>query len=476
MGKLPLNSKVEICRWGPIPGRFFYPSDFVDAIFFEFPKKYPGYAWPKTLFLFKGDRMVWLNEYPELRRAGKKNFIKYILPEKNRYKLRKDWQEDVWRLSVCENNIAKNNLSKLSDKTLADLMEKFYQLWIKFWLPTIPQELGNYGSDQLLEEKLKEIIASEEERSRAMEILTAPEELSFYQQEELDLQKSKNINNHQKKFFWLKNSYAGTQVPPLQFFAERKKELKPNLEQLLKVRIKQVKEKKLDVRNKYKLPPEIIKIAEALSEGVAWQDERKKYIFISLHYKEILLREVMKRKGYKFNDLLNCSTKEIIELAQGKDLKPIIKKRNNNFGFFCRPGRVEFLSRPETNRYWEIYAEDKVSGKISSIKGIVASSGRERIIQGRVKIVADPAKQIKFNQGDILVAPMTSPEYIFLMKKARAIITDTGGLTSHAAVVSRELNIPCIVGTKIATKIFKDGDLVEVDADKGIVKKNIKRV
>ena len=57
------------------------------------------------------------------------------------------------------------------------------------------------------------------------------------------------------------------------------------------------------------------------------------------------------------------------------------------------------------------------------------------------------------------------------MKKAIAIVTDTGGITSHAAIVSRELGKPCIAGTKIATKVFKDGDLIEVDANKGIVKK-----
>ena len=56
-------------------------------------------------------------------------------------------------------------------------------------------------------------------------------------------------------------------------------------------------------------------------------------------------------------------------------------------------------------------------------------------------------------------------------EKAGAIVTDEGGLTSHAAIVSRELKIPCIVGTKIATKILKDGDIVEVDAENGIVRK-----
>ena len=74
-------------------------------------------------------------------------------------------------------------------------------------------------------------------------------------------------------------------------------------------------------------------------------------------------------------------------------------------------------------------------------------------------------------KGDILVAGMTSPEFIVVMRKARAVITDQGGMTAHAAIVPRELRIPCLVGTKIATQVLQDGDLVEVDADRGIVKK-----
>jgi len=65
---------------------------------------------------------------------------------------------------------------------------------------------------------------------------------------------------------------------------------------------------------------------------------------------------------------------------------------------------------------------------------------------------------------------MTRPEHIVAMKKAKAIVTNEGGITCHAAIVSRELGIPCIIGTKIATKVLKDGDLVEVDAGQGIVK------
>lgn len=77
----------------------------------------------------------------------------------------------------------------------------------------------------------------------------------------------------------------------------------------------------------------------------------------------------------------------------------------------------------------------------------------------------------KMDDGNILISQATSPDLISAMKKAAAIVTNTGGLICHAAITSRELKIPCIVGTGNATLIFKDGDLVEVDAQKGTIKK-----
>ena len=66
---------------------------------------------------------------------------------------------------------------------------------------------------------------------------------------------------------------------------------------------------------------------------------------------------------------------------------------------------------------------------------------------------------------------LTKPDFLPLMKKSSTIVTDIGGLLCHAAIVAREMAIPCIIGTQVATTTFKDGDLVEVDAIKGIVKK-----
>ncbi len=102
------------------------------------------------------------------------------------------------------------------------------------------------------------------------------------------------------------------------------------------------------------------------------------------------------------------------------------------------------------------------------VKGAIGFSGK---VAGKVKIVLDPAKAEGFEEGDILVAGMTRPDYLSLMKKAAAFVTDGGGILCHAAIVARELKKPCVIGTQKATKIFKDGDTVEVDANEGIVRK-----
>lgn len=100
------------------------------------------------------------------------------------------------------------------------------------------------------------------------------------------------------------------------------------------------------------------------------------------------------------------------------------------------------------------------------LRGAAASPG---IGIGHVKILKSPKEIGKIQKGDVLVASMTSPDYVPAMKKAVAIITDQGGLTSHAAIVSRELGVPCVVGSKEATKKLKDDMIVTVDGAKGMV-------
>jgi pyruvate,water dikinase len=101
------------------------------------------------------------------------------------------------------------------------------------------------------------------------------------------------------------------------------------------------------------------------------------------------------------------------------------------------------------------------------LTGIIASSGKA---VGRVRICFTPKESEKVEKGDILVTTMTRPEFVSAMKRAGAVVTDEGGLTSHAAIISRELGIPCVIGTKHATKRLKEGSVVEVNANHGVVK------
>lgn len=104
---------------------------------------------------------------------------------------------------------------------------------------------------------------------------------------------------------------------------------------------------------------------------------------------------------------------------------------------------------------------------IKEIKGNIAFKGK---VSGFVKVLLNYKDSQKIKKGDILVATMTTPDYISAMEKASAFITDEGGITCHAAIIAREFRVPCIVNTQIATKVFKDNDFVEVDANKGIIR------
>lgn len=100
------------------------------------------------------------------------------------------------------------------------------------------------------------------------------------------------------------------------------------------------------------------------------------------------------------------------------------------------------------------------------IKGIPASSGKAR---GIAKVIL-PGKGLKLQKGEILVAQITDASmFVEIISRAKAIVTDIGGITSHPAIVSRELGLPCVVATQKATKVIKDGMRIIVDGTKGVV-------
>lgn len=125
-----------------------------------------------------------------------------------------------------------------------------------------------------------------------------------------------------------------------------------------------------------------------------------------------------------------------------------------------------FLERNPTIRF----RYDKASQRSgdTTITGQAVFPGIKR---GRVRVIRRIDQCNKVRLGDILVSPMTTPNFLPAMQRAAAFVTDEGGLTCHAVIVAREMKKPCVIGTKVATEVLKDGDRVEVDAERGIVRK-----
>ncbi|MEM5766152.1 MAG: phosphoenolpyruvate synthase [Candidatus Aenigmatarchaeota archaeon] len=158
------------------------------------------------------------------------------------------------------------------------------------------------------------------------------------------------------------------------------------------------------------------------------------------------------------------SDEQILELAEyGKAIEKHYG-RAQDIEFAIEKGRI-FIVQARAVTAIGKKEEVKIEGEVL-IKGLAASPG---IAQGKIKIVYGLQDITKVEKGDILVTTMTSPDLVPTMSKCVAIITDAGGQTSHAAIISREMGIPCIVGTQNATKVLKDGQEVTVDAYRGVV-------
>ena len=161
-----------------------------------------------------------------------------------------------------------------------------------------------------------------------------------------------------------------------------------------------------------------------------------------------------------YEDLLNLRVEEVLDIINGKYSKEQLGQGRDYFILEIKDNGV-FMS---TDKKEEVIREKNTHEK--EINGVTAHHGK---VVGKAKIVLSPKEGYKVEQGDVLVTKMSTPDFLPAMKKASAFVTDIGGITSHAAIVSREMKKPCIIGTKNATKVLHDGDLIEVDADNGKV-------
>jgi phosphohistidine swiveling domain-containing protein len=170
--------------------------------------------------------------------------------------------------------------------------------------------------------------------------------------------------------------------------------------------------------------------------------------------------------------VLNMTFEEILSSLKKKKLvvprSLVLERTKKGYAFLITPENSYLVTGEEINKLFNIVDSKRNKKKPNSLKGQVAYPGRAK---GVARVIIDSQRANEIKEGEILVTTMTNPSYVPAMKKSLGIITNEGGILCHAAIMSRELGKPCIIGTKFATDIFKTGDLIELDAKKGIAKK-----
>jgi len=217
--------------------------------------------------------------------------------------------------------------------------------------------------------------------------------------------------------------------------------------------------KLIDIDHKLKLSKRDNNFSKILRIGSFVKDDVSELLDI----RNELLKKI-KIKGVEYLQL------QEIEDIKNKDFFKLIQDRKKLTVLFYSEKKLKIYEGNNAEHFIKEgnFKEIITNNKTNILKGQIASLGKAT---GRIVIANNSREAIeKIKEGDILVAPYTAVEYLPAMKKSAAIITETGGITSHAAIISRELNIPCIIGVKDATKILKNNQKVDVDADEGTIK------
>ena len=446
------------------------------------------------------------------------NFTKYLIENEKKQsgfvdEKIKIFEEKVTRINEIAREIDEG-LNILNNDQLFSLTKKYFDVISEAWGASLILEGGGEYFKQILIPEIEKNHpnVSNQELLNDISIITIPEKISFIRSEQVNLLKialmfldagidaqiteselrehhSKVFNElekHQQKFYWIKNTYLDSFVLTGEYFLEQVKDIVLNQERkMIELEIKHaldvdslLKTKK-EIIDKLNLSEELKKELKLLSVFGWWQDNRKKMNLISGHYITILIKEIAKRMGVDYKIAYNLFPEEIENflLKNERIDASELEKRNGLFVFLAGgDGQFEVVQGVMAEKYKKALFDtiNKSNFKegiedITEFRGMVACTGNCDKISGNVRVILNPEGEV-LEDGEILVTSMTRPEFVPLMKKAKAVITNEGGITSHAAIVSRELKIPCIIGTKIATKVLKNKDQVEINTDSGIVK------
>jgi len=203
---------------------------------------------------------------------------------------------------------------------------------------------------------------------------------------------------------------------------------------------------------------------------------RKKYESVFGRFEtmfELLAKKIVKSiPGATLNDMKHLTASEIVDMLETRVIpKDLIGERNKLTVVSYLPKLEIFTGKQAEEIYEAVKANEEKYHPIENVKEIIGKSiyGTGKIT-GQCQVITDYDKVESLKEGNILVTPSTLPKYNNVYKRAKAIITNEGGILAHAAILCREFKIPGIIGTKIATKVLKDGDMVEVNTEKGTVR------
>jgi len=438
-------------------------------------KGFFGDSTAMIVFFVKDDYVHWYWNDADLTRIRESFFAR--LKENPEYlaELEKDWNERIDRFEEARSSIDAADLSSLSDEELATLYDSFYSAYVdQFSCFMALGDVVSMHADRYLVPEFEKALG--DDFASVFPKLVTTRHLSFVEEEAiargafLDTLKEgkefdkKALEAHANKFFYIQNNYAkGIRLSADDFEQLIREDIEKGVAAATDLRDERLKELP-SLIEKYNLTDWQKTLLQVMDEFFRYQDTRKKYVLISNYYQLQFLKEAERRSGIPFKELQYSIYPEFREALMGTIDRDTLRERQSVSAALYPGDEYRIVSGEEADKALAFFQR---KGDQTELKGMVASPGK---VTGRVKKVLKIHDMANMEEGDVLVSSMTRPEMVPVMKLASAIVTDEGGITSHAAIISRELGIPCVIGTKIATQMLNDGDLVEVDAHTGIVR------
>ena len=466
----------------------------------------------RSVFEIDNGRMRWHIRESEAEERGKRLLEKILKSPEWAIEIEKKLVESCDRLEKFSNGTIEKEISGVSDEELKGIFREHKKLlteMLGYGLPTSVLEVPHATFTKKLEEMIRkrtEELKLERKPSEYFAVLSSATWESAARKElkellelasellkdseitgllkkdgkemETELKEKhpeawKKIEEHAKKNEWVYYGYEGPVwgtekfLKELSEIAKEEKNITEHMERMEK-EFPEIERKRKDYEKELQLSEYEKELFRAIRSVVFTKMYRKDAATFSLYAMEKCLKELAKRAGITLKQARYCVVEEIAEILKGNADKNALHERSE-FCIYSTVGeKPEIFAGTEAKEYLKKYVREEKIEDVKELNGMCACVGYAK---GKVRIINKPEDMKKMEKGGILVSIATTPEIVPAMKKAAAIVSDIGGITSHAAIVSRELNVPCVVGTKIATKVLKDGDLVEVDADNGIVRK-----